>query len=255
MIKRHNYIAVFDWPHASPRTAVRGSLPQRVHRAGFTLVELLVSVALITLIMVMMVQVFRVSTTLISAQKGLAENNQRARLFTTMMRADIGRRTFRDVIPFAPGQLTSVVGTPPGPATGYNGALRQGFFSISENDPLNPVDDVLHLSIDTQSDDLRFRGQPPLTGRATLLHLGAGAADDAYLVANPNQPEMDDGQMTRNNLGGSPAAEVVWFVRRGNLIRKQMLIRDSYNENPPGGRGGPSAARPCGHPVRHSERS
>ena len=68
---------------------------QSVGFAGFTLVELLVAVALMTLIMVMMVQVFRVSTTLIAAQKGLAENNQRARLLTTMLRADVNRRTFR----------------------------------------------------------------------------------------------------------------------------------------------------------------
>src|SRR4051812_44616129 len=67
---------------------------------GFTLIELLVSVALTLLIMTMFAQVFRTASNLITRQRGMAENGQRARTLTTIIRGDIARRTFFNVTPF-----------------------------------------------------------------------------------------------------------------------------------------------------------
>ena len=42
----------------------------------------------------------------------------------------------------------------------------------------------------------------------------------------PNQPDADDGQLNSNNTGLSTVAEVVYFVRNGNLYRRQLLVRE-----------------------------
>ena len=80
-------------------------------------------------------------------QKGLAENDQNVRTMTTLLRGDISQRTFRDVVPFQPGDDTRNDITP------SCFQFRRGFFSISENDPDNPADDVLHLTIADGSRD------------------------------------------------------------------------------------------------------
>ncbi|MEX2287654.1 MAG: prepilin-type N-terminal cleavage/methylation domain-containing protein [Planctomycetaceae bacterium] len=213
--------------------------PSLAQRRGFTLVELLVAVALIVLIMSMFAQVFRTASNLITRQKGMAENGQRARTLTTIIRGDIARRTFRDVVPFARGTFAN-------PGTGspivFNAGRRSGFFSVSENDPDNDADDVLHLTIQTSADP-DIPDQPPLEGAATLLRLGAPPPSDVdYLRDNSNQPEMDDGQVDIaggaitglvNFRGSSTAGEVVYFLRNGNLYRRALLIREPYNDPAP----------------------
>ena len=86
----------------NPQSAIAVS-----RRGGFTLVELLVAVALIVLIMSMFAQVFRTASNLITRQRGMAENGQRARTLTTIIRSDISRRTFRNLVPFDKDETTS----------------------------------------------------------------------------------------------------------------------------------------------------
>lgn len=222
------------------------ALRRKHHRptpaAGFTLVEMLVATALMVVIMTLFAETFGIASEMINKQKGVARNDQHARTFTSVMKTDVARRTFRDVIPFYPGQDTTS-GTGPN----FFAERRRGFWSISENDPDNQTDDVLHFTVDITTDAVHPDLQP-LTGRAVLLTDGSTTSPEeerAYLFLNPDQPEFDDGQVqletvatavnvgtitgALNFAGSSRAAEVVYFLRNGNLYRRVLLIREAYN--------------------------
>lgn len=174
--------------------------PRRT-RAGFTLVEMLVAVALVSLMMVLFAQVFTLAGNSVSTQKGIARNDQRARTVMNMLRNDLQDRTFRTVVPFADGE--------PDPGTGPLWfENRRGYFYISENDPTNPTDDVLQLVIKVDQDD-------PITGIAQQLT----PADDT-----DNEPDADDGE-DGNGVGSSQFAVVSYWVRHGVLYRRVLLIR------------------------------
>jgi prepilin-type N-terminal cleavage/methylation domain-containing protein len=200
-------------------------------RQGFTLVEMLVATALVVLMMLLFAQIFQTSGGIVSNQKGMAKNDQSVRTMTILLRGDIRQRTFVDVVPFVPNQDTDNA-----PST-YEAQFRQGFFSISENDANDNTDDVLHLTIRTDS-PLAKSLRLPFSAKSRLLHPSPTPPDvDAYLRANPDQPEFDDGHTTVNNTGSSRYAEVCWFLRHGKLHRRILLIRDPYNRggnvNPP----------------------
>lgn len=239
-------------------------------RGAFTLVELLVSAALVSLIMLLLSQAFGTVSATIVTQKGIAANDRRARLLDQTIRGDLEARTFRDVIPFWPGQDTDYAGATAGPAeanprTGERSpsaqfdfqGRRSGYFSISENDPLDPTDDVLQFTIDV---DGPFVGAgvtgSPLVGRAVELENGettdannSGTIDKAILdgeaagvdedgdgvdgeiYVNTNQPVFDDG-FPLSEGGSSTMAEVAYFLRGGNLYRSVWLIREPYDADP-----------------------
>lgn len=205
------------------------SQSHRPAKAGFTLVEMLVATALVVLMMLLFAQVFQTSSGLVSNQKGMAKMDQAVRTLTILLRGDIRQRTFVDVVPFVANQ-DGVNARIYDPITqnGYDASLRQGFFSISENDPDDPTDDVLHLTVRTDS-PLAKSLRLPYSGKSRLLRLpGFAGTNDQYLQANTDQPEFDDGQLTVNNTGSSRYAEVCWFVRHGKLYRRIFLIRDPY---------------------------
>jgi len=228
------------------------------HRAAFTLIEMLVSVALVLLIMSIFAQIYQIAGGALIRQKGMAENDQRSRLLTTLIKGDLAQRTFRDLKPYTPGQDTTAPGS-----QGIAG--RDGYFSISENVVGDPTDDVLQLTINTTPLDPNDPEPPPLFGAATLLVDpadpvwtapvtmagdldGDSDVDDddyaLYLLNNlvspndrRNQAEMDDGAVAvsgttvtgaLNSTGSARTAEVVFFLRNNNLIRRVLLIRDAY---------------------------
>lgn len=261
----------------SKRNRKRMAQQRRLHKpalqAGFTLIEMLVATALMIVIMTLFAETFGIASEMISKQKGVARNDQHARTFTSIVRTDIERRTFRDVIPFYPGQRTDS-GAPSPPGANYFEERRRGFFSISENDPDDQTDDVLHLTVDI-TQDLANPDLHPLTGRAVLLTDGTTTSPEeerAFLFLNPDQPEFDDGQVeletvataanvgtitgSLNFAGSSRAAEVVYFLRNGNLYRRVLLIREPYDEESGGEAGQPkdssSAAYYTGTPADYS---
>lgn len=182
-------------------------------RRGFTLIELMVSVTLAVIILGMFALLYKWCTETYSMQRGNRRNDQRSRQLSIILRADIKARSFRKVVPFVPGQTTP--GLPD----------RRGYFSISENDPGNGTDDVLAFTVVTPS------GQMPYSGRTVVLR-AAGDMTDAgtYLRANVNQPEFDDGNISRNGVGSSRAIEVAYFMRHGRLYRRRLLIREPYDD-------------------------
>ncbi|MBA4031137.1 MAG: hypothetical protein C0478_09655 [Planctomyces sp.] len=190
-----------------PRYAARPIFP-----TGFTLVEMLVSVALVLLMMSLFAQVFQIAAGTVSTQRGIMENDQRTRSVQTVILRDLRNRTFRYVWPWAPrpdGYLDTI---------NTEESQMNGYFYISENDPFDDRDDVLQF-----------------TGRISTT-ISSLADTDTYIgrarqVGNStNQPDYDDGDL--GNLSSiSSDAEISLFMRRGTtgrpgaLYRRVMLVR------------------------------
>ena len=130
--------------------------PGRV--TGFTLVEMLVSVAIVLLMMSMFAQIFQMATGSLSQQRGIAENDQKARMLTTTLRGDLERRTFRDVFPFRAGEDTRQLG--------HSLSRRAGYVEIDENDPSDDTDDVLTFTASNTN------GSPTQTFTLTVAAAG-----------------------------------------------------------------------------------
>ena len=141
------------------KTAIRRRRPKN-RASGFTLVEMLVSVALVLLMMSMFASVFVMSTESLSKQRGIAENDQRGRLVTTTLRGDLDERTFRDVLPFRANEDTRQLG--------HSLSRRAGYFEIDEGNPSDDTDDVLQF---TASINIRLQSKDgnPFSGRASPL--------------------------------------------------------------------------------------
>lgn len=202
----------------------RRSRRLQTRTAGFTLVEMLVAVALVLLLMSMFAQVFQIAGSTMSKQRGIAENDQRSRTLQNIIKGDLDKRTFRLVVPWVNqenGQLPEA-----------DGPLRRGYLYISENDPASETDDFLQLTVSanviTKQKDFE-----PFTGKATLVG-SQGLADptdqgqrNRLLYDEPNQPEADDGRTTlEDGTATSSAAEIAYFLRNGNLYRRVLLIRE-----------------------------
>lgn len=213
------------------RKHVLGTL-EGLRRSGFTLVEMLVAVALVLLMMSMFTEVFSLATATMSRQKGLAENDQRARMVATLLGSDFRKRSFRDVVPFMSG-MTAL--------SQDSLDLKRGYLEYSENTPSDDTDDVLRLTIDTTRTaqdigrNVSYDQSPELDiARDDFLLYGKTTEIGAGVGADPNQPEGDDGLFTTaNGTGQSTSAEVVWFLRGGNLYRRSLLIRKPYRTDVP----------------------
>lgn len=197
---------------------------------------MLVAVALVVLMMTLFVVIFQMATSTMATQKGLAENDQRVRLVSTMLRADFKNRTFRLVLPFSNGEdPTATVGR------------RDGYLYIAENDPGDDTDDVLQFTVDVPTGgDLYFGAAKLLLADGTGAYGPPGtptppappplpqgpqnAPNGAYW---PDQPEFDDGLAgTPNQSASAPNAEVSYFLRNGTLYRRVLLIREPRTTAP-----------------------
>ncbi len=181
-------------------------------RGGFTLIEMLVATALVLLIMLLFASIYGAAVGTITEQRGLANNDSKGRTIDAIIRRDLEQMTFRQLstegtrglVPLASGDVVD--------------PRQQGFFYLSENDPDDPTDDVLHYTIDVTQKH-RNDDSTPLFGRATDLAAISGAG-------SVNQPDYDDG-VGGNATGQSAKAEVSLFMRGGKLYRRVQLIRDA----------------------------
>ena len=187
---------------------------RQLSHGGFTLVEMLVSVTLVLLMMVMFGEMFQLASGSVSRQRIMADNDQNVRTFSTVLRADLDKRTMRNVSAFFPGELAANPGTPFGP--------RRGYFYVSTNNngyngtPADHTDDLLQWTIQSTV-SIRNSDETPYYGSAAALSGG--------FLPNPNQPDRDDQQIIPNGAGASEAAEVAYFMRGRKLYRRAMLIR------------------------------
>lgn len=182
---------------------------------GFTLVEMLVAVALVLLMMSLFAQVFQMAGSTITTQRGIAENDQRSRTVQNIIKGDLDKRTFRLVMPWATGEEGGLPDT--------SAVHREGYFYYSENDPANDLDDVLQFTINVNT-RVKNPDTTALFGKATAGATWANSSG-SILPYLRNQPEADDGWSTTNGTAEAPAAEVSYFVRGGKLYRRMLLIR------------------------------
>jgi len=214
-------------------------------------------VGVVLVMMTLFATIFQMATGAMGVQKGNAENDQKVRLVMARLRNDLDghdvgkdkndpnrpHRTFLNVVPFLPDD------------SGLNNVSltgRGGYFSISENNTADNTDDVLSLTIQMPSTaSERFVGRaaivfpqvgtglygffaPPATTGPTP---GSGYPPNAPAIvptANPpapnqaywpNQPEFDDVLGNPTNSGASNYAEVSYFLRKGTLYRRALLVR------------------------------
>jgi pilin/secretion family protein with methylation motif len=261
-------------------------------RTAFTLIEVMVTLALTMLMMAMFASIFQIAGNFVTRQKGIGENDQSARILTTTLKTDLQARTMRILAPFHPNMPQIAAG----PGVLPDGS-RRGYFYYSENNPADDTDDVLQFTIDMTTLpsgnpmlNARLPGlatflpvpweksttylagslvRPASTGSATGFvyknktggSITSGASEPPWnttiggtttdggsnwtTLASPlDQPDGDDGVMiydangnetanpagsTPNNTGASPYAEVSYFLRHGNLIRRVNLIRQPYD--------------------------
>ncbi len=198
-------------------------------RQGFTLVEMLVAVGLVVLMMSLFAQVFQVAGGSVSTQRGIMENDQRARTVQQTITGDLDARTFRLVAPFAPGESSSTAED----LQANRFQERRGYFYISENRPEDDSDDVLQLTVQlpspTNSSRPTTEAEQRYLGKSSLIRF-SGAFPD-------NQPDRDD-VLIGNGLASGTCAEISYFLRKGktgrpgSLYRRVLLLRDSTVPQP-----------------------
>ena len=200
-------------------------------RSAFTLVEMLVSVALVVLMMSLFASVFQLASGSISVQRGIAENDQRSRSLFTIFRNDIKHRSMKSVLPFTANEPIAEADDTYFSVT--NNDLRKGYFYISENDINNDADDVLQFTVKLDGNNRDYFGQAALLGglttNAQFMDSNQPSRDDGVPATNPNPtppglPVIDD------NASNSFAAEITYFLRGGRLYRRVLLIRDPLED-------------------------
>lgn len=228
---------------------------------GFTLIEMIVSVALVLLMMLMFTEIFQILSGSMTTQRGISENDQRERLLVTVLQADLDNRTFQYLLPFANYKdFTSPINTWPNSqdprSPEYYKAHRRGYFYISENDPDDDTDDILQFTVSRFSDPNQDDDTEGFYyGRANMdLNAISPIIATAYkkLSDHPNQPDADDGRITADGTSQSSAVEVSYFLRGSNLYRRELLIREPLtitgvtNSQPEAANGVPYFLRPGG---------
>lgn len=170
--------------------------------------EMLVAVALVSILMLMFAQIFSLASGIMSQQRGIAANDQIERQLRTTFRDDLNHRTFINVTPYGSG------------ATGLDTTItkRQGYFHISEGSVTDDSDDILQLTLE------RTANEDPFYGRAVEF-------TGFPIASHPNQPEFDDQVASLDNIGSSSFSEVVYYLRNGNLYRRLTLLRQPIISN------------------------
>jgi type II secretory pathway component PulJ len=174
----------------SPRPAIA--------RRGVTLVEMLIAVALLVLMMTVIVQVLIAATSAVSTQKVYQELDSSLRQLESTIRQDLSNTTAR----MTPG-ITSPT-------------ENRGYFEYIENS-------FADLQLEDTDDCLRFTVKAPegqvFTGRMYLNPvMGAGTIPAYNTGTLPLIPSNMPVTIT------SQYAEVIYFVRAGNLYRRVLLV-------------------------------
>lgn len=210
---------------------------RRAHgRSGFTLIEMLISVTLVLLMMVLFAEIFTLASNSMTLQRAIADNDQQVRSFSSILRSDLQKRTYRLVTPYSPLESIDFQTLP--------FEDRSGYVYISLNDPDNAVDNLLQFTV-RSTVTLENGDESPYYGKATGLvfplipgEFSSQAQAERHVRSNYRQPEHDDGDLEMNETGASTAAEVCYFVRGGRLYRRVVLLRDPLNVS---GSGDPEA--------------
>jgi prepilin-type N-terminal cleavage/methylation domain-containing protein len=170
----------------------------RSHRRGVTLVEMLVSVALLVLLMTVIVQVFQAATGAVSAARTYQELDSTLRQLDATLRTDLGGVTART--------------TPP-----LNPDLNLGYLEYGENS-------FADIQGDDCDDYIRFTTKAPegqlFYGRMYI----APAPSSGLTLANMTTAQLLTYASSQPVTVTSQYAEIIYFLRNGNLYRRVLLI-------------------------------
>jgi prepilin-type N-terminal cleavage/methylation domain-containing protein len=154
------------------------------HR-GVTLIEMLVTVAILVIIMTVLVQVFQAATGALSTAQALQQIDDQLRRASGLIRADLSGVTARFTPPLDPAQ-------------------NQGYFEYGENE-------FADVQGEDSDDYIRFTAKAPegrpFTGRMWV----SGGGNLINLSAQPVTVTSD-------------YAEIIYFLRNGNLYRRVLLV-------------------------------
>jgi prepilin-type N-terminal cleavage/methylation domain-containing protein len=170
-------------------------------RRGVTLVEMLVTVAVLVIMMTILVQIFQAATGSVSAAQAFQQLDDQLRRLDSIIRADLEGATARFTPPLDPAQ-------------------NLGYFEYGENE-----------FADSQGEDgddyIRFTAKAPpgrpFTGRFWPNYWNNSTTTQTFQPVSPSQT-------TSGNLGFFPVtitsdyAEIIYFLRNGNLYRRVFLI-------------------------------
>ncbi len=191
-------------------------------RRGFTLVEMLVAVTLVLMIMLLFAEIFGLASESMTLQMAISDNDQQARMLSTVLRADMNQRTFRSLVPFFPNEESADFTNDK--VLNFNS--RRGYFYLSLNAQADGTDNVLQFTVETNSDT-------PFYGKAATLPPVPTPGNVTAFWDNTNQPDWDDGQGRPNGSAFSQVAEVSYFMRGGNLYRRVLLLRQPTSISSP----------------------
>jgi len=191
-------------------------------RRGFTLVEMLVAVTLVLMIMLLFAEIFGLASESMTLQMAISDNDQQARMLSTVLRADMNQRTFRSLVPFFPNEESADFSSDR--ILNFNN--RRGYFYLSLNAQADGTDNVLQFTVETSSDT-------PFYGKAETLPPLPAPGNVTAFWDNTNQPDWDDGQGRPNGSAFSQVAEVSYFMRGGSLYRRVLLLRQPTSISSP----------------------
>ncbi len=165
-------------------------------RRGVTLVEMLVTVAVLVIIMTILVQVFQGATGALSAAQATQELDNSLKLLDATIRQDLGGATARFTPPLDP-------------------ALNLGYFEYGENE-------FADIQGEDCDDYIRFTAKAPagrpFTGRAFLPPQQTLPSN--LTATGPPAQYMQSQPVTIT----SEYAEIIYFLRDGNLYRRVLLV-------------------------------
>ena len=192
-----------ETPSGDPATLGRGSnsplatrhspLFQRfaTRRRGVTLVEMLVTLAILLLMMTVIVQIFQAATGALNAAQVYQELDNQLRLLDLTIRSDLGGVTCKLTPPNNPKNNT-------------------GYLEYGENE-------FADVQGEDSDDYIRFTAKAPagqpFTGRM-WIRAAYAAANGGTNTYQPPQPITIT----------SEYAEIIYFLRNGNLYRRVLLV-------------------------------
>lgn len=174
-------------------------------RRGVTLVEMLVTVALLVLMMTVIVQIFQAATGAVSSSRSFQDMDSGLRQLDATIRQDLGNVTARMTPPLDPKN-------------------NLGYFEYIENS---------HADVQGEDTDdcLRFTVKAPEGQIFTGRFYPANITSSGVLPSDPSKAPPFVTTATYEYLKSvtpitiqSQYAEVVYFLRNGNLYRRVLLV-------------------------------
>ena len=163
-------------------------------RRGVTLVEMLVTVAMLVIIMTILVQVFQAATGALTAAQTIQQLDDQLKLLDATIRSDLSNVTARFTPPLNPNQ-------------------NLGYFEYGENE-------FADIQGEDSDDYIRFTAQAPpgrpFTGRMWVT-------TPPTSTANPEGAYFYNGNVQPVTVT-SEYAEIIYFLRNGNLYRRVLLV-------------------------------